>query len=85
MNFLECELVQEGDAAIQVKHSTFSVSLLPEQASIINSMKIERKVRTGDLSDEIQNRWQAVIGFDQGEGKDHRASGRRYAGGHLCR
>ena len=53
MNFLECELVQEGDA-IQVKHSTFSVSLLPEQASIINSMKIERKVQLAIRPDEIQ-------------------------------
>lgn len=52
MNFLDCELVQEGDA-IQVRHSTFSVSLLPEQASIINSAKLERKVQLAIRPDEI--------------------------------
>jgi multiple sugar transport system ATP-binding protein len=52
MNLLDCELVQEGDA-IQVKHSTFSVSLLPEQASIINITKLERKVQLAIRPDEI--------------------------------
>ena len=52
MNFLDCELIQEGDT-IQVKHPTFSVSLLPEQASIINNTKLERKVQLAIRPDEI--------------------------------
>ena len=43
MNFSDCELEQEDDT-LQVKHSTFLITLLHEKASIISSMKLIRKI-----------------------------------------
>ncbi len=53
MNFLECEVVEEGDA-LCVRHAHFVTALLPEQAGIIREQAQDRSVTLGIRPDEIE-------------------------------
>jgi len=52
MNFLNCEVVEEG-GEVCVRHQSFTTPLLPEQAAIIREASGDRKMTLGIRPDEI--------------------------------
>ncbi len=52
MNFLDCELVEEGDI-LSVRHPNFTTALLPEQAAILRESGDSRSVTLGVRPEEV--------------------------------
>ncbi|GAB5471023.1 MAG: ABC transporter ATP-binding protein [Rhodospirillales bacterium] len=52
MNFLDCDVVEEGGEML-VRHSNFTTALLPEQAAIIRQQADARSVTLGIRPDEV--------------------------------
>jgi len=52
MNFLECELAEEGEQ-VMLRHSNFTAALLPEQSAKIRERARERQVTLGIRPEEI--------------------------------
>ncbi len=52
MNFLDCEIVEEGDV-VSIRHSNFTTALLPEQAATLRESGSARAVTLGIRPEEV--------------------------------